>query len=381
MRTVKVQNLTGAVVGVTLLAAASQSALAAPVLNPDNGHYYDYITTTMTWDQARADAATRTYLGNQGYIASVTSLTEAQFINSAFITGKMAGTHTGPWVGAWQRSQNSGPLNDWYWSSGEPFSFGEWAAGEPNDWKAVDENGIHFMRELGWNDRPRNMAVNGYIVEYGAPEGYTLANPAPSGELSIDGPGGIIEQLQLMDNISLARVSDGLDAKWSLNPGSNPTRFRARFSPINIQFGLMPGLDTCAPESFIPLMNSPASDGLMSSGSAPSVDVSGAIPPGQPTQLAILAEDGILWCSSQALNGDGADHMLTWVDPNDPDHYVVSFEIDEFLGLSPGDYNDFVVELDNVLDGPIDAISEPDTLALFGLGLAAAYYRRRRSRG
>ena len=57
MRTSNYVSLTGAVVGVTLFAAASQVATAAPVLNPENGHYYDYIKTTMTWSAARTDAA------------------------------------------------------------------------------------------------------------------------------------------------------------------------------------------------------------------------------------------------------------------------------------------------------------------------------------
>ena len=183
-----------------------------------------------------------------------------------------------------------------------------------------------------------------------------------------------------MDNMSLVRVTDKLDAKWELNPGSNPTRFRARFSPISMQFGLMPGLSTCSAESFIPLMSAPASNGLLSSGSAQSVDISGAIAPSEATQLAILAADGTLWCSSQALNSDGTDHMLTWVDANDPDHYVVSFELDASTGSFAGDFNEAVIELNNVLDGPTDAIPEPGTLALFGLGLATVLYRRRATR-
>jgi hypothetical protein len=372
-------RLTGAVVGVTILAAASQNAFAAPVFNPENGHYYDYISTTMTWTHARSDAAGRSHLGMQGYVASVTSESEAHFINSQYISGKMAGTHTGPWLGAWQRAGNANAFDGWKWTSGEPFDYSAWAAGEPNDWKAVDENAIHFMRELGWNDRPRDMAVNGYIIEYGAPDGYTLINPAPSGEVSVDGPGGGIEQIELMDNVRFGRVSDSLDQKWSLNAGPNPTEIRYRSGTDDLVFGLMPVMDACSADLFIPMMaSSGSSGGVLSSGSGPSIDLSGVVPPGQDMQLAIQLTDGNVWCSAALLNDDGADHMATWIDANDPTHYLVCFEASESTGPIVGDCNELVLELFNVVDAPLDAIPEPATLALFGLGLATTVYRRRR---
>lgn len=380
MRTINVYNLTGAVVGVTLLAAASQSASAAPVLNPDNGHYYDYITTGMTWTQARSDAAMRSYLGMQGYVASITSESESNFVNSAFISGKMAGTHAGPWVGAWQRSGNANAFDGWRWTTGEPFGFSAWAAGEPNDWKAVDENAIHYMRELGWNDRPRDMSATGYLVEYGDPVGYTLVNPAPAGEVSIDGPNGIVEQIEMMDSVKFSRVSDNFDAKWSLNPGANPITARARFGTMPIEFGLVPGLGECNADSFISLMEAPSSEGVLSSGSGPSVDINGSVADGAPAQLAIQLPDGGLWCSAQHLNDDMTDHMLTWVDNSNPTHYLVCFEADQQTGPLVGDCNELVVELYNVVDAPLDTVAEPGTLAIFGLGLATAMARRRKVR-
>jgi hypothetical protein len=369
-------SLTSAAVGVGFLAMAATQAVATPVLMPGSGHYYERIAGTYNWHQARANAATRSHLGMQGYLASLSSAAEAHFVKSTFIDGKFAAIHEGPWVGGWQSARATGAFDGWRWISGEPFGPAGWAVGEPNDHKGVNEEAIHFMRELGWNDRPSSMTVSGgYIVEYGAPSGYTLANPAPAGEVSIDGPGSIIEQIQLMDNITLVRVSDDLDAKWALHAGSNPVNARARFGAGAIEFGILPDFASGA-EDFIALLEAPSGNGILPIGSGPSTDLEGVIPEGDYFPLAIRDENGNVLSSLAAFNG--CDRMMTWVDANDPTHYFVAFEGAD-CGTATGDFNTLVIELDNVIDGPLDYVPEPGTLALFGLGLATMIYRRRRA--
>jgi len=43
------------------------SALAAPVLNPANNHYYDYVGQTGTWFDAGTRAEGMTHLGLPGH--------------------------------------------------------------------------------------------------------------------------------------------------------------------------------------------------------------------------------------------------------------------------------------------------------------------------
>jgi hypothetical protein len=370
MSAIKSNGLTSAVIGVTLLALASPQAGAAPVLMPGTGHYYELITGSYTWEQARADAATRSHLGMQGYLASVTSNAENAFIFSSFITPYWQG----PWTGGWQAAGSTGVHSRWSWISGEPFQHTSWAVGEPNDWHDVDENGIHYMSNLGWNDRPRHLPAQGYIIEYGPTGGYTLANPAPAGQVSVDGPGGIIEQIQLMDDITLVRVSDELDAKWALHAGSNPVSARARFGADDIEFGILPDFASNA-EDFIALLVAPAGNVILPANGGPSANLEGVIPAGDYFPLAIRDENGTVLSSLASFNG--CDRMITWVDANDPTHYFVAFE-GEGCGTTIGDFNTLVIELHNVIDGPVDNIAEPGALALFGIGLATAIYRRRR---
>ena len=69
---------------VTLLCIVGVNA--TPVLNPDNGHYYDIKTGQhgITWLQANSAAQSLTYKGLQGHLVTITSQEEQVFINANF---------------------------------------------------------------------------------------------------------------------------------------------------------------------------------------------------------------------------------------------------------------------------------------------------------
>ena len=160
--------------------------------NPTNQHYYEFVSTPLSWDAAKTAAESRTYLGLGGYLATVTSSAE-----NALIASKLGGNG---WMGAsdatqtWTRADGTTfttSEGNWTWISGPEAGTKFWqdetnelgitesvqgytvngmyanfASGEPNNYGG-DEDVAHFYSNNGtWNDYPNSMNL-GYVVEYG----------------------------------------------------------------------------------------------------------------------------------------------------------------------------------------------------------------------
>jgi hypothetical protein len=139
------------------------------------GHYYEFVSGPLSWDNAKPAAESRSHAGLDGYLATVSSSGENDFISS-----KLSGEG---WMGASDAPSYNGEGN-WYWvtgpENGTQFWQGDWTgsvvngcynnwhSGEPNDC-APSEDYAHFLVEGTWNDLPDGIHGNGYVVEYGGP--------------------------------------------------------------------------------------------------------------------------------------------------------------------------------------------------------------------
>ena len=136
-----------------------------------NNHFYQFITApSISWTNAKAAAEQLTFFGMQGYLTTVTSAAENQFILSkiqgqGWMGASDAETEgiwkwmTGPEAGQqfWQGAANGNAVNGLY---------NNWAAGEPNN--QGNEDYAHFLTGGQWNDFPLSLgSIQGYVVEFG----------------------------------------------------------------------------------------------------------------------------------------------------------------------------------------------------------------------
>ena len=171
-----------------------------------NGHYYEIVNSTKTWSEAKTAAEASTKYGLTGYLATITSAAENDFLdskinadawiggsdNSSFTSNTHAVTEgTWEWVSGPDNGKTffcqtavTGKANDahedctvptgyeyhsWRRPSGQPANF------EPNDHNSNtigEEDCAHMRSDGDWNDYPCDRDnVDFYIVEYGGTDG------------------------------------------------------------------------------------------------------------------------------------------------------------------------------------------------------------------
>lgn len=121
---------------------------------------FSIVSGRLTWEQARADAVSRggylaTFATQAEWDALVRTVSEAAFYDI-----------DGLWIGATDRLVEG----SWSWVTGEPFSFSNWAPGEPDNFNDADFAAV--AGELGgwpgkWYDYRAAVSRDGYILEIG----------------------------------------------------------------------------------------------------------------------------------------------------------------------------------------------------------------------
>ncbi len=145
-----------------------QLASAEAVYWDGNGHYYEYLEPLVSWEEAHTIAEGRSVGGNPGYLVTLTSQEENDFVYNVVLGGDAPAPYGDPWIGGYQDSDHSDPALNWHWVTEEEFDFVNWAPGEPNDFHHLyAEMYLQFSPGQGgmWNDH-HSINPKPMIVEY-----------------------------------------------------------------------------------------------------------------------------------------------------------------------------------------------------------------------
>ncbi len=169
MKLVKVSALVAAVMVSSVFATPMQWTSAAG----GNDHWYDVVANLgvtggaadIGWNAARSNALSSTFMGMNGYLATVTSAGE-----NAFIANLSANAGS-----AWLGGTDGRVEGQWRWidgpEAGNLFTYTAWAAGEPNNYGVENYVATNWSAPGNWNDlAPGGLDSYGglshYIVEY-----------------------------------------------------------------------------------------------------------------------------------------------------------------------------------------------------------------------
>ncbi|MET0333980.1 MAG: hypothetical protein ABW190_06890, partial [Rhizobacter sp.] len=151
-------------------------------------HYYEVVSGPASWTAAMAAAGSRTFQGLTGYLATITSQTENDFIQQKLTADAWIGasddyTYINAATGTTTYANQAAAEGHWYWvagpergtrisdGNGSPVTvnggYSYWNTGEPNNaggehYGEIYSTGVAPGR---WNDLPNSSSL-AYVVEY-----------------------------------------------------------------------------------------------------------------------------------------------------------------------------------------------------------------------
>ena len=152
--------------------------------NPLTEHFYEYVSSSGSWTTAKTNSELRSYFGRAGYLATMSSEAENNFIWKLMssdgwfgASDEMSQVNTAK--GSTVYTSQAAVEQKWHWVSGPEkgtqFSNGstavtgqyaKWAGGEPNNAGGEHYAQFYSANSGQWNDLP-NTNLPGYICEYG----------------------------------------------------------------------------------------------------------------------------------------------------------------------------------------------------------------------
>ena len=187
-------SFTSAVLALAL--GISAPATAAPVqwtaANGGNDHWYEVVWPKqgkITASTAKSLAESSTHLGVSGYLATITSAAEQIFLNDLNAAFSAAYTHqAGTYVRAWLGGSDAATEGAWEWTTGEAFSYTNWANGSNGKGKYDRDYlagwyGEGTQDDDTWRDcrdNTGNCDVYKYVVEYNSAVATVSPVPLPA---------------------------------------------------------------------------------------------------------------------------------------------------------------------------------------------------------
>jgi hypothetical protein len=126
-----------------------------------NGHWYEYITQPMSFDEAQAFAESQYVGGIAGHLATFSSEEEYSFVMGLGIPLSSPTKY-----GLYQLDGSTEPDGGWVWITGEPVVWTIWFPGEPNNSSSGEKIAMTGTFNTGyqWNDMPD--WATGFVIEF-----------------------------------------------------------------------------------------------------------------------------------------------------------------------------------------------------------------------
>jgi len=240
------------------LQPTTASADSLPTFDATDNSYFQMVNQALTWDQAERMAASMTYLGLQGFLATPVTATAENIVATLVANGNGAawlGGHSSNGIGGLSINGVNTVAREWYWAAGPLANdifqecsniggsagagcsqvtgekFLAWAGGAPDNFgysAGTSNSGQDSLYQYagGWDDINGSTTM-GFVVEFHLPEAVDCGNLTPMANLAgCNFSGANLQNLDLDGaNLSSANLTGatlfGSTLAWANLTGAN----------------------------------------------------------------------------------------------------------------------------------------------------------------